>query len=246
MGAQPVHPGELVGELLGADRIAVGQIERGDGEPVDLGLDIAAVGVVGVAGQPRPPQPGRRAGGQDGDAVEPLLAVPDAVIAGGAKLQDREGLVGALHFLEAEHVRLLLGEIFEQPRQPGANAVQIVGDDLHRGAQRLEPRKRVTDREAGAAAAARGGIGVGDLEGGAAEALDKSTGRAADQVERHLVDDQGHAVARHRQVVGGDLVGQAEAVLEAGAAAALDRQAQDRRLALALGDRGDPRRGARA
>ena len=45
------------------------------------------------------------------------------------------------------------------------------------------------------------------------------------------------------QIVGRDLVGEAEAVLEAGAAAAVDRQAQDRRLALPRRDRRDAGRG---
>ena len=63
MGAQPVHPGELVGEFLGADRIAVGQIDGGDDDAADLGLDIAAVGVVGIAGQADAAQRRRRAGG---------------------------------------------------------------------------------------------------------------------------------------------------------------------------------------
>ena len=30
VGVQPLHPGELVGELVGADRVAVRQIQRGD------------------------------------------------------------------------------------------------------------------------------------------------------------------------------------------------------------------------
>jgi hypothetical protein len=33
MGAEAVHPGELVGELLGADRIAVGKIDRRHHDP---------------------------------------------------------------------------------------------------------------------------------------------------------------------------------------------------------------------
>ena len=46
-------------------------------------------------------------------------------------------------------------------------------------------------------------------------------------------------------IVGLDCVGEAEAILEAGAAAAVDREPQDRGLALARGDRRDARRGGR-
>jgi hypothetical protein len=92
------------------------------------------VAVIRVSGKADAAQHGGRRlpGRQDSDAVEALLPVPVAVIAGGADVLDRKGLVGALDLLEAERVRLLLGEIFDEPRQPGADAVQIVGNDLHR------------------------------------------------------------------------------------------------------------------
>ena len=47
---------KLVVEFLGPDRIAVGQIDRRDDHAVDFGLDIAAVAVVGIAGQADPAQ----------------------------------------------------------------------------------------------------------------------------------------------------------------------------------------------
>src|SRR5205085_8297749 len=85
-----------------------------------------------IAGQAAPAKRRRACrGGQDGDAVKALLAVPDAVIAGAADLPDRETVIVALDLLKAERVGLLLVQIFEQPRQPRADAVQIVGDDLH-------------------------------------------------------------------------------------------------------------------
>ena len=68
--------------------------------------------------------------------------MPDAVIAGGADVLDREGVVVALDLLQAERVGLLLVQIFDQPRQPGADAVEVVGDDLH--GHRLAERERRT------------------------------------------------------------------------------------------------------
>ena len=58
----------------------------------------------------------------------------------------------------------------------------------------MRRERGLLDAEAGAAAAARGGVGIGDLEGGAAEALDEIDGRAAHQIERDRIDDQSDAV----------------------------------------------------
>src|SRR3546814_7405323 len=74
-----------------------------------------------------------RAPCENGDAVEALLAVPDRAVTGRFDIGGGESLVGALQLLEAGDVRLLLLQIFEEPRQPGADAVHIVGDDLHGG-----------------------------------------------------------------------------------------------------------------
>jgi hypothetical protein len=133
--AQPLHPGELIVELLGADRIAVGKIEAADDKAAHLRFDIAALQVLRIAGQAKAaqlrsqPLVGSRR--EDRHAVEALLPVPEAVIAGGADILDRQGLVGALDLLEAQDIRLLFLEIFDEPRQPGADAVEVVGDELH-------------------------------------------------------------------------------------------------------------------
>src|SRR5687767_15312502 len=85
-----------------------------------------------------------------------------------------------------------------------------------------------SDAEAASAAAAGGGVGVGDLEGGAAEALDIVDRAASDEIEGHRIDDERDSVLDGGEVLGGDLVGEAEAIGEAGAAAAVDREPEDR------------------
>ena len=126
MVAQPLHPPELVVELLRADGIAVGQIDRGDDDsPLDLGLDVAAVRVVGIAGKADAPQFGRVALRQDRDAVEALLAVPDRAVAGRLDVGDRQRFVGAFQLLQADDVGLLALEPFEQARQARADAVEL-------------------------------------------------------------------------------------------------------------------------
>ena len=70
--AQPVHPAELIVELLSTDRIAVRQIDGGDDHLVNFRFDIAAVAVIGASRQPHLTELGLIAPGQDGNAVEPF------------------------------------------------------------------------------------------------------------------------------------------------------------------------------
>src|SRR3546814_9467164 len=80
-----------------------------------------------------------------------------------------------------------------------------------------------------------------DLEGRAAEILDEIDLRAVQQFQRGLVDHRGDAVAHEGAVVGIHGVVEGEAVLEAGAAAAGDRDAQHQAgVAVLLDQPGDP------
>src|SRR5438309_1060519 len=97
--------------------------------------------------------------------------------------------------------------------------------------------------EARSAAAARLGVGVPHLEMGAAEIVDEIHRAALHQFVGHLVHDQGGAAELGRKVALLRRVGEPEAVGEAGAAAALDREPQYGGLALAQGDRRDARGG---
>src|SRR5690606_18037416 len=95
----------------------------------------------------------------------------------------------------------------------------------------------VLDAEAGTATATRGGVRILDLERRAAERFDEIDRAPFDQLEAHRIDDQFHAVRFAHGVPGVRRVGQVELVLEARAAAALDREAQDGRAALLARDR---------
>ena len=99
--------------------------------PVRLGLDIAAVAVVGIAGKADAAKLGRIALGQHRDPVEALLPMPDGAVTGRLDVGDRKRLVGALQFLQADDVRLFAVEPFDQARQAGADAVDVVGGELH-------------------------------------------------------------------------------------------------------------------
>src|SRR5687767_11931245 len=93
--------------------------------------------------------------------------------------------------------------------------------------------------EARAAAAARRRIGVGHLERRATQILDIIDRRSADEIEAYGIDHEGHAVGLGDNIILFDRFGQGEAVSESGTAAAIDREAQHRRLRLAQGDRRD-------
>ena len=77
------------------------------------------------------PQGGRLALGQDGNAVEALLPMPDGIIARAFDLADRQRVIGALQLLQAGNVRLLSFEIFEQARHARANSIDVEGDEFH-------------------------------------------------------------------------------------------------------------------
>ncbi len=59
--------------------------------------------------------------------------MPDRAIACGADGDDRKILVRRLQLLQARDVGRLAFQPFEQTRQPGADAVDVIGRDLHRG-----------------------------------------------------------------------------------------------------------------
>ena len=68
---------------------------------------------------------------QDGYAVEAFLTVPDGAVAGRFDVGDRQRLVGAFELLKRDDIRLLTLEPFEQAREPRADAVEVVGRELH-------------------------------------------------------------------------------------------------------------------
>ena len=63
--------------------------------------------------------------GEDGDAVEALLAVPRSTVADLLELFCREALILALDLLETGDRRARLLEPFEKARQPRLDAVDV-------------------------------------------------------------------------------------------------------------------------
>src|ERR1700736_3981883 len=76
MRFEPLEPVELVVEFRPGLRIAVRQIDAGNDDAFDRGLDIARLAVGGVAGKLRPDQHRFGLPRQDGDAVPGLLSAP--------------------------------------------------------------------------------------------------------------------------------------------------------------------------
>src|SRR5258708_28850825 len=82
---------------------------------------------------------------------------------------------------------------------------------------------RRLNRKAGAAAAGGGGIGIDDAERGADQIVDEIDFRACEERHRGWIDQHHGVVALDHEVVLGLGMLDVEFVLEAGAAAALDR-----------------------
>ena len=103
---QPLEPAQLVVELRPGPRIAVGQVEAADQDAVDRRLDVAALRVVGIAGQAAPRLVDLADAAEDRDAVPALLAVPDRVVAQVADRRFGKLLLRRLQFLQADDVGL--------------------------------------------------------------------------------------------------------------------------------------------
>ena len=86
---------------------------------------------------------------------------------------------------------------------------------------------RASDREAGPAGAARCRVRVLHLKALAREGFDEIDLAAVEERQADRIDEQRHAVGRHREVVLRGLLLQSEPVLEARAAAAIDGKSRD-------------------
>ena len=91
-----------------------------------------------------------------------------------------------------------------------------------RGAQRWRACRVRSDREAGAAAAGRGGLRVIDLERLRRSGRRQSRFRSRPCIERDRIDQHSRAVAREHEIVLGPARVDVELVLKSGTAAALD------------------------
>lgn len=127
---QASHPGELVGEFVGAHRIAIRQIDVDDADALDEDLEEAGVAVFLVAGE----------GGadsfegvtrEDGDTVVGLLRDSGAVVA--EVFEDIGGEVRAFELLEKKDVGLASFEPRGDVVETGADGVDVPAGDLDVG-----------------------------------------------------------------------------------------------------------------
>jgi hypothetical protein len=106
---QPLHPGQLVGEFLGVDGVAVGKIQRNHTEHAAIGrehrLDEPGLLVAVIPGETAIDFIGAFPG-QDRDAVEALLSMGFNVIAKRLEFQPGKALIDRLDFLQTRDVRI--------------------------------------------------------------------------------------------------------------------------------------------
>ncbi len=133
-GCKALHPAQLVGILLSADRVAIGQVDAPDAHHASAkrhhAFKIAGLFVGRIAGQAGPDvlQPGLR---QYGHAVEGLLAVGHHLVARGLDLQPGEAVILCLDLLKAEHIGLGFLQEGQQMFEPLADRVDVPGGDSH-------------------------------------------------------------------------------------------------------------------
>ena len=97
-------------ERLAGRRIAIGQVQATDQDPIDRRLDIPAVRIIQIARESAACLHRRSAARQYGDTVPALLALPDCAITGFPDRRLREFLVWCFELLQADDVLLGFGE----------------------------------------------------------------------------------------------------------------------------------------
>ena len=130
MADQALEPLQLVVELRPRLRIAVGQVQAADDDPVHRSLDVAAMRVVGIARQAAPAFDRLASVGEDRDPVPGRLPVPDRAVARPFDLGDRECGIRRFEFLQAGDVRLFLLQPRQQRGQARADAVDVEGGEF--------------------------------------------------------------------------------------------------------------------
>src|SRR5882672_1034044 len=128
---QALEPGELVVELRARLRVAIRKVETGDADTANARLQETAMRVVRITGQPAPDFDRRAAPRQDRDSIEGRLTMPHRFVAGCAQRQRREALAGRFELLQTGDVRSFPLQPLDQAREATADAVDVVGCDLH-------------------------------------------------------------------------------------------------------------------
>ena len=139
MRPQALHPRQLVAELVGTDRIAVGQIDGGHPYPPHAGLEVAGLLVGKIA---------RQAGGdildrlqaQDSDTVVALLAKRRDIVTEITHGLGREGRVLALDLLQQHDIGLGPAQPIQHVGQARVDRVDVPGGDGRHGCALPRPR----------------------------------------------------------------------------------------------------------
>ena len=120
------HPGKLIGELLGTDGIAVGEIDVDDPDSLDNNFKEAGVAILLVAGEGGCDGFDRVAG-KNSDAVVGLLGDGGRLVSQGAEVVGRE--ISTLQFLKQEDVGILRGQEGRNVIEAGADGIDVPAGD---------------------------------------------------------------------------------------------------------------------
>jgi hypothetical protein len=132
VGKEPLEPFQLVVEFRPGRGVAVGEVEASDDEVAHRGLEVAAMGVIGIAGQPTSTLGERFFAREDGDAVVRLLPMPDGRVSSFGNGRGGKLFVGGFELLETGDIGRCLSQPAQQDRQTPVHAVDVEGGDFHR------------------------------------------------------------------------------------------------------------------
>jgi hypothetical protein len=160
--------------------------------------------------------------------IEPVVTASDRAT---ARLEETRLLATHALTLNVEQAGIYNVEL--QP-QPGFVVADVRGEGVE------------LDREAGAAAAGRGGVRIVDFELSADQLVHEVDLRALHEVRRDRIDGHRRAVPLDEDIVGRGIVRQLELVLESGTAAAFDADAEEARGGVCFDELDNALGGARA
>src|ERR1051326_4882449 len=130
MSNQTLEPSQLVIKFWAWLRIAVREIKAGDPDALHRCFQIATVGIVWIVRQPAAVLDRLAATSQDRDAIPGLLPMPDGPVTRCAESDRWKSVVRRFELLQANDIRRLPFQPFEQVAQARADPIDIERGDF--------------------------------------------------------------------------------------------------------------------
>jgi hypothetical protein len=149
VGNQSLEPGQLVGEFRPRLRVAVWQIDAADQDAAHGGLDVAGLRILGVPGQLSTGEDRICVAGENRDAVPRPLTPPHRAVSSPPQDVFGKRPILDLQLLQADDVRLTVGEPSKEVLQSFVDIVDVERGDLQDFHSGGRPSARTTSRRSG-------------------------------------------------------------------------------------------------